>query len=210
MSPNAMNAEGTIVLSDANGGVTLSKYASVVKFMEQAFEWEIMSYIFYPFYWGNKENWDKLYGQQTDDVLFTKFLQSGMARVILTVRPGFEDAVNWFLETGQVWNGLSSPPVIGDDLYLSIVDELQEPEYTVEGSWETRIPSTLTVIQDSGVGLHAEGLPCACKQEIKEEFSGSTNTLEGATSEGGVGYWKVNADENQTPPIYVPNPNPTE
>lgn len=210
ISPNAMNAEGTIVLSDANGGVTLSKYASVVKFMEQAFEWEIMSYIFYPFYWGNKENWDKLYGQQTDDVLFTKFLQSGMARVILTVRPGFEDAVNWFLETGQVWNGLSSPPVIGDDLYLSIVDELQEPEYTVEGSWETRIPSTLTVIQDSGVGLHAEGLPCACKQEIKEEFSGSTNTLEGATSEGGVGYWKVNADENQTPPIYVPNPNPTE
>lgn len=193
-----------------NSTVRLSDYSSKVKFFEQAFEWEIMSYIFYPFYWAFRDNWTKLYGQETDDILFTKFLESGMARVILTVRPGFEDAVNWFLETGQIWNGQGSPPVIGDDLYLSIVDELQEPEYYVEGSWESRVPSTLTVIQSSGVGLLASGLPCACKQETKEEFTGLNNTLAGVTAEGGVGYWKVNADENQTPPIYVPNPNPTE
>ena len=35
----------------------LDDYASLVKFMEQAFEWEEMSYEFYPYYWGSKEDW---------------------------------------------------------------------------------------------------------------------------------------------------------
>ena len=48
------------------------------------------------------------------------------------------------------------------------------------------------------------------KQETKEELVANGNTLNGETQKEGVGFWKVNADENQTPPIYVPNPNPTE
>ncbi len=188
--------------STGTNSISLQNYGSLTKFIEQAFEWEIMSYIFYPFYWGSRDDWSAMYNADAgDDTLFAKFLQSGMARVIVTVRPGFEDAVNWFLETGQVWNGNTSAPVIGDELYLSIVDELQEPEYYVEGSWETRIPSTLTVIQDSGVGLHAEGLPCFCEKEDLDVFSASTATLQGQTNEG-VGYWQVNADEGT--PIVVP------
>ena len=196
----AVDADGNR-LSDAQGGISLPDYASKVKFIEQAFEWEIMSYLFYPYYWAFRDNWTKLYGQETDDVLFTKFIQSGMARVILTVRPGFEDAVNWFLETGQIWNGAYSAPVIGDDLYLSIVDELQEQEYYVEGSWESRIPSTLTAIQDSGVSLHAEGLPCACTQESTGSFGANGAMLNNAE---GVGNWIVSGEANPTPPIYVP------
>lgn len=172
-----------------------------------------MSYIFYPFYWGNRDKWENLYASDIDDVLFAKFMQSGMARVIVTVRPGFEDAVNWFMNTGQIWNGECSPPVIGDDLYLSIVEELQEPEYYVEGTWETRVPSTLTVIQSSGVGLLASGLPCACDEKKVETLVANDETLTGEsddeesddTKEEGVGSWTVNPDdENQTPPIVVP------
>lgn len=206
--------------STGTDSISLKDYASLSKFIEQAFEWEIMSYIFYPFYWGSRDDWSAMYNADAgDDTLFAKFLQSGMARVIVTVRPGFEDAVNWFLETGQVWNGTTSAPVIGDELYLSIVDELQEPEYYVEGSWETRIPSTLTVIQSGVIGLDASGLPCECKRKYDEQgnvIEGSKDEikqydnlyLEGQnqTSEG-VGYWQVNADEGT--PIVVPN-NQTE
>ncbi|MES2556809.1 MAG: hypothetical protein V4604_11705 [Bacteroidota bacterium] len=142
----------------------MDRYAATVKFFEQAFEWNIMDYTFYPFYWANRQNWGKLYGIDSDDALFRSFLQSGMARVHVTVRPGFEEAVMYYMETGQIWNG-GDAPVIGDDLYLSIVRELQEPDYYIDETWETRVPSTLTVIQAKTIALEAEGLPCYCDEE---------------------------------------------
>lgn len=142
----------------------MDQYASMVKFIEQAFEWEIMSYKFYPFYWGNRAEWQQNYQQEVDDPIFRSFLQSGMARTIVSVRPGFEEAVMYFMATGQIWNG-GQVPAIGDDLYLSIVEELKNPEYYIDETWETRVPTTLTVIQSGSIGLNAEGLPCACGDE---------------------------------------------
>lgn len=215
--PDAVGPDG-VVLTEVQGGISLIQYASMAKFIEQAFEWEIMSYIFYPFYWGTGKDWETLYGGNADDTLFAKFIQSGLARVVITVRPGFEDAVNWFLNTGQIWNGMSSPPVIGDDMYLSIVEELQEPEYFVEGSWETRVPSTLTVIQAGIIGLDASGLPCECKRE----YDGDGNVISGSKDEikqynsaylesggSGGGVWEIIDEGSQSPPIYVPPGNPT-
>ncbi len=156
----------------------LEDYASKVKFLEQAFEWEIMGYQFYPFYWASKSNWNNLYKQETSDKLFTKFLQSGMARVFVTVRPGFEEVVNWYLATGQVWMG-SQPPVIGDPLFLSIVDELRQPASIIEEEWESRVPSTLNVIQADTIALNTSGLPCmqTCVQHQGQGFEADTTTL---------------------------------
>ena len=53
----------------------------------------------------------------------------------------------------------------GGDLYLSIVEELKNPTYYIDETWETRVPTTLTVIQSGNIGLQAEGLPCACGDE---------------------------------------------
>lgn len=142
----------------------MDRYAATVKFFEQAFEWNIMDYTFYPFYWANRQNWGKLYGIDSDDALFRSFLQSGMARVHVTVRPGFEKAVMYYMETGLIWNG-GDAPVIGDDLYMSIVEELDAPDYYIDETWETRVPSTLTVIQAKSIALDAEGLPCYCDEE---------------------------------------------
>ena len=86
-------------------------------------------------------------------------MQSGMARVIVTVKPGFEDAVMHYMATGQIWNG-GQMPVIGNPLYLSIVDELKEQEYVIEESWETVVPTALVALQSSGVAIDAQGLPC--------------------------------------------------
>ncbi len=134
-------------------------YTLVAKFMEQAFEWDIMSYNLYPFYWGARGQWADLYTQESDDPLFRSFMQAGMARAVVTVRPGFENAVMYYMATGKVWAG-GDAPVTGDPLYLSIVDELKKPEYVVGPTWETRVPTSLTILQKSTVGLDATGLPC--------------------------------------------------
>ncbi len=154
--------QGRDDLSTINARYTdpnLDSYAARVKFFEQAFEWDIMSYYFYPFYWAKKDNWETLYTIQNDDPLFKTFLQSGMAKVVVTVRPGFEEMVNWYIATGQIWNG-GQVPTLNDPEFVSIVQELREPEGEVEETWESRVPTSLTVVQAGAIGLDVEGLPC--------------------------------------------------
>ncbi|WP_228422350.1 hypothetical protein [Chryseobacterium aurantiacum] len=138
----------SIVLSD-----DLEQYTALAKFMEQAFEWSIMDYTFYPYYWGDKAKWQQMYLSQSTDPLFRNFLQAGMARVIVTVKPGFEDAVQFFMSTGKIWNG-GEVPVIGDPMYLSIVDELREPVGVKQGkAWITVLPTSLNILQEGSAGL---------------------------------------------------------
>ena len=137
-------------------GENLDKYTSTAKFLEQAFEWSIKDYTFYPYFWAERSQWQELYLTENVDPLFRSFLQAGMARVIVTVRPGFEEAVQYFLETGKVWMGGESP-VIGDPLYMSIAAEMIEPTGVKQGKyWITRIPTTLTILQAKSTGLDVE------------------------------------------------------
>ena len=39
--------------------------------MEQAFEWEIMDYTFYPYYWANREKWQEM--QLSESALKSNF-----------------------------------------------------------------------------------------------------------------------------------------
>ncbi len=134
--------------------------------MEQAFEWNILSYSLYPYYWGKRQEWVQLFQSDDDDAIFRSFMQAGMSRVVVTVKPGFEEAVMYFMATGKIWNG-GQVPVIGDPLYLSIVDELKEQEYTVEETWETVLPTSLIGLQRGGVAVDEDGLPCGngCEEE---------------------------------------------
>lgn len=134
----------------------IDEYTSFAKFMEQAFEWDIMSYNLYPYYWGNKGEWGSMYVLEDADPLFRSFLRSGMARVVVTVRPGFEDAVQFYMATGRLWNG-GQVPVIGDPMYLSIVDELKDIKGETQGkAWITRIPTSLTILQAQNIGLEVQ------------------------------------------------------
>ncbi|HEX8377694.1 MAG TPA: hypothetical protein VF602_07735 [Pedobacter sp.] len=153
-----------------NNNADLDKYAAFVKFIEQAFEWEIMSYYFYPFYWANRNNWTTMYQyDQTHDHVFKAFMQSGMARVIVTVRPGFEEAVRYYMQTGQIWNG-GEVPVIGDELFMSIVDEMRTTEGEKVGkAWPTRVPTSMTILQAGSIGLNVtKALPF--NNEDMEDF----------------------------------------
>lgn len=162
------SGDETFLNTDIKLDGKLDQYAAFIKFMEQAFEWEIMSYHLYPYYWGERKSWAELYQFEDNDPIFRAFMQSGMARVIVTVRPGFEEAVRHFMATGQIWNG-GEVPVIDDPLFLSLVDEMRSPKATKEGEpWREKIPTSLTILQADSIGLRVEkALPGNCEPGVK-------------------------------------------
>ncbi len=137
----------------------LNEYTAFARFLEQAFDWNMMSYSYYPFYWADEDEWKLLYNLYDDNTEFKKFLQAGMARVIVSVKLGFEKAVMQYMLTGKIWEG-GDVPTYGSSMFLSIAAELKEdPNYTIEGTWETVLPTNLIALQKSGVAIDQEGLP---------------------------------------------------
>jgi hypothetical protein len=126
---------------------------SYIRFFEQAFEWDQMQYVFYPYFWSRKTTWVDRFVRQDVDPEFLEFLRAGSARVVVPVRPGFEVAVTHFVETGKLWGGEGEPPQINDPLYVSIIDELRERTGAPEGEkavgepWESRVPTALALVR---------------------------------------------------------------
>ena len=156
--------------TNINLNTYFNRHANYVKFFEQAFDWEVMAYTFYPYFYAAKNQWEALFQQSNGtDPIFQAFLQSGMARMEVPVRPGFEDLVNYFMETGSIWMGNQLAVERDDDLYLSVAEELQQPEEgVVEQEWETRVPTDLTILQANAAPLDETGLPC-CHNENEED-----------------------------------------
>jgi hypothetical protein len=127
-----------------------------VRFLQQAFEWEHLSWILYPYYWGRRSEWSKTVVQSHPDPDFSAFLNAGAARVQLPVRPGFEEMVKHFMETGEVYEG-GGLPSIGDPGYVPFIDE----QLTTLGApgdeipwppdapreWDVVAPTSLVVIR---------------------------------------------------------------
>ena len=126
---------------------------SYIRFFEQAFEWEQIQWIFYPYFWSRIGTWPDRFSRQDVDPLFRDFLQAGSARVVVPVRPGFELAITHFIETGKIWNGTGTPPVINSPLYVSIIDEIRERTAAPKGEipvgqpWDVKVPTPLVLVR---------------------------------------------------------------
>lgn len=141
------NADGT--------GLDFAEIAAegpYVRFFEQAFEWENLSWVTYPYFWGRRSTWLDKIAIEDDDAEFQAFLKAGYLRVQIPIRPGFANAVDHFRVTGMVWNG-GPLPSITDELYLPIAEELAErldrpgDEVPVGDPWEVRVPTTLVKLR---------------------------------------------------------------
>lgn len=127
----------------------------LIQFLEQAFEWAQISYLLYPYFWGNKNKWEKAQTfYDEEDPLFGKFLQAGAARVLVPVRTAYEIAVLHFLYTREPWNGGPAPGLY-DSLYLPIHEELHNQQDDLNGAvpegepWDVTVPTTLVYLKDS-------------------------------------------------------------
>ncbi len=128
------------------------KEGKEIRFFEQAVEWQNMTYKFYPYFWGAKNRWTVLKSLDDSDSLFRDFLRSGAVRVVFPVRPEFTAAILHYLDTQEIWEG-EDLPVIGDDLYVSIIDEIKDAETNsdaipVGDPWETTVPTSMVMITD--------------------------------------------------------------
>jgi len=154
MKDEANNSPDFDVFDALNEGKT-------IQFFEQAFEWENLTYLYYPYFWTGKDKWvekSTLYGT---DPLFTKFLQAGSSRVVIPVRPGYNDVVTFYIQSGVVWGEDGNPPLIhGEEgsvnsLFMGIADELRNQTDDLanavpEGEpWEVILPTTLVYLQQS-------------------------------------------------------------
>jgi hypothetical protein len=133
---------------------------TVVQFLEQAFDWDNLSYLFYPYFWATRPKWVDLMSRADDaDATYTAFLQAGSARVLVSVTPGYEHAVAHYLATGEPWDG-GAAPVIGDPLFVAVYQELRNEQDNLadavpEGKpWPFVLPTSLTYL-DGGDPLPA-------------------------------------------------------
>jgi hypothetical protein len=111
------------VPSPTFAGIGASDWASavlfgdMVKFAQEAVEWENLLYFLYPYFWGGEaQGRDKMLFEHPDPE-HQNFLRAGYCRVVVTVRPGFEEDFTRFVETGSLSGPHTSP-------YLPIAEEI--------------------------------------------------------------------------------------
>ncbi len=142
-----------ITISPTNGLPEIDVFEAAgegayVRFFEHAFEWEHMTWVSYPYFWGRKDQWDERLSYEDPDPVFADFLRSGYCRVSVPARPGFEGAIDHFLTFGEIWMGGPLPP-ISSPLYLPIADEIAErldrpgDEFPQGDPWTVRVPTSL-------------------------------------------------------------------
>jgi len=89
------------------------------KLLHQAIEWENVTFHLYPYFWDSRTHAELKRTLRHPDAQHRQFLRAGAARVVLAVRPGFEEIFAALVETG----GLA--PLDQDHPYVTIAREIQ-------------------------------------------------------------------------------------
>ena len=132
----------------------LAKIGKTVQFLEQAFEWEQISYLLYPYFWGALPDWwiDSPKYYKDLDINYAKFLQAGAARVLVAAHPAYETAVMHYLYTQEPWNG-GEAPAINDQMYIPIYQELRNQQDDFANAkpygdpWKVTLPTNLVYLR---------------------------------------------------------------
>jgi hypothetical protein len=122
VGPDLYGAAGA-VMSDSVWS-RMAGFGEMIKFLHHAIEWENVMFFLYPYFWSHPSRWEFKKYLDHPDPLHRAFLKAGSARVVLTIRPGFERAFASFVETGSL-GGLAP-----DHPYLRIAEEIENYAHT--------------------------------------------------------------------------------
>lgn len=147
----------------------LLSWSFLVPFFEELFDWDNMTFKFYPYYWAPKLDWIDANGASDPDPLFEQFLKAGQVRVVVPVRPEAETAALFFQLTRVIWPPILGPvpalPTSGNwlydyvgDLLARLADAPPPPDVgeTIEietddpESWLIKAPTELIWLQGTG------------------------------------------------------------
>jgi hypothetical protein len=159
LSDSRLRGEGGMDFPNATDAPILNRAAAReaaphIQFMEQAFEWSNMSFVFYPTYWAVETRWVDLMTLEENDPEYAAFLRSGSARVIIPARPGFEYQAQLFVDYGLIWGGGAAPGPL-EPRYVSIATEIEELQRGAEDgevikSWSVTLPTNMVALDDTG------------------------------------------------------------
>lgn len=129
--------------------------ATQIQFFEDCFEWDLLTYVFYPYQWAGRSRWSELLGRSSGDPLHEAFLQSGAARVVVPVREGYEHAVGHYLAFSEIpeftpksWGEGESPYPPIDELIADANDRPGD-EVPIGDPWEVVTPTSLILLQET-------------------------------------------------------------
>lgn len=117
---------GDLALYTDEGAVRADSYqavlrhASLIRFLHHAVEWEAVNFILYPYFWADLKRWDLKQRLTHTDDMHWNFLRAGAARVVLTIRPGFERDFLSLMERFDPAALPSSHP------YVALADEVRD------------------------------------------------------------------------------------
>jgi hypothetical protein len=171
----------------------LRQHENMVRFINQAIEWENVVTFLYSYFWDIPESWTFIRQLRHDDATRQAFLRAGSARVVLTVRKGWEAKWMRFVQDGTV-DADTAPASTGP--YLSIAQEiaayddrnypgippanpakaavrLQDAVYTTASVKIDRSASPVTIEVGSSAGIVA-GLPVVLDVEDDRHIQETT------------------------------------
>jgi hypothetical protein len=157
------NFDGIDAMNDANGhrphvdGTKTLDLDSHVRFFEDMFEWEHMSWNCMDYFWAPEENWDALSTIVDNDPDHRAFLSAGAATVVLPVSPGYEAQFLFFKTSGKTWPGTRAPlPAelnmlsIGAEVITSARGAPQRGVSVPGSEWDEKLPTNLVILQPDG------------------------------------------------------------
>ncbi|MFE3442665.1 hypothetical protein ACFXNW_06525 [Nocardia sp. NPDC059180] len=123
--PNADPEHGAVFdthalgLSEAHWEL-VTKHEDTIGFINRAIEWENVVSFLYSYFWDIPPSWGFIRQLRHPDPTRQAFLRAGAARVVLTVRKGWERRWTHFVETGEI----KTDAEIADAPYLTIAQEI--------------------------------------------------------------------------------------
>jgi hypothetical protein len=97
------------------------QFEELVRFVNQAVEWENVVTFLYSYFWDVPDSWDFIRRLRHPDATRQAFLRAGSARVVLTVRKGWEARWIRFTQDGVID---SEEPAGGGSPYMTIAREI--------------------------------------------------------------------------------------
>ncbi|WP_228562320.1 hypothetical protein [Catenulispora rubra] len=116
---HGIESDGNALGMDHAQWSTVMQHEDVVKFINQAIEWENVVTYLYSYFWDVPESWEFIRQIRHPDPNRQAFLRAGSARVVLTVRKGWEEAWVRYVE-----GGFDGAVVNDNHPYLTIAQEI--------------------------------------------------------------------------------------
>ena len=181
---NLSNADWTI----------LKQNEARINFINQAVDWDNITYFLYSYFWDVPPSWDFIRQIQHPDATRQAFLRAGAARIVLTIRKGWEVAWAYFCETYSTTVPSSPPP----SPYLTIAQQIQDYDSINYPGIPPADPNGGGPVDDDTpqVGTTCDAVLSASTGNVTIEVADSTGFVAGATAI--IDTWDSNVQETQT------------